>query len=249
MQLSADSSFTSTISSFLSTGTVSTDNTDIMEPIEDSAVMEPMQINQSACNKEMPVQLEVELTNEAGGATVQMCIVPADQVAWAQRIIAGTEGVEEVEQNRAIEEAIQLLYPYPPHKGQHDALQQLIYKQKDLILIAMTSFGKSMILQALSVLTCKSTTVVVLLLDQIGQEQAKYITCIGGRPCFLNADTISTKVLADIQNGKYTHILISPELAIGDKFHAMAINPVFKEQLSLVIIDEAHLVSQWGRGF
>jgi hypothetical protein len=98
-------------------------------------------------------------------------------------------------------------------------------------------------------LTRKSTTVVVLPLDQIGQEQAEYITRIGGRPCFLNADTISAKVLADIQNGEYTHVLISPELAIGDKFHDTAINPVFKERLGLVVIDEAHLVSQWGRGF
>jgi superfamily II DNA helicase RecQ len=164
-------------------------------------------------------------------------------------IIAGAEGAEEVEQNRAIEEAIQLLYPYPPREGQCDALWQLIYKRKDLILIAKTSFGKSMILQAVSILTRKSTTVVVLPLDQIGQEQAEYITRIGGRPCFLNADTISPKVLTNIQNGKYTHILISPELAIGDKFYATAINLVFKERLSLVVIDEAHLVSQWGRGF
>jgi Superfamily II DNA helicase len=89
----------------------------------------------------------------------------------------------------------------------------------------------------------------VLPLDQIGQEQAEYITCIGGRPCFLNSDTISARVLIDIQNGKYTHILISPELAIGNKFHAMAINPAFKERLGLVVVDEAHLVSQWGRGF
>ena len=158
-------------------------------------------------------------------------------------IIAGAEGAEEVEQNRAIEEAIQLLYPYPPREGQRDALRQLIYKRKDLILIAKTLFGKSMILQAVSILTRKSTTVVVLPLNQIRQEQAKYITCISGRPCFLNADTISSKVLTNIQNGKYTHILISPELAIGDKFYATAINLVFKERLSLVVIDEAYLVS------
>ena len=45
------------------------------------------------------------------------------------------------------------------------------------------------------------------------------------------------------------HVLISPKLAIGDKFHAIAMNLVFKEQLSLVVIDKAHLVSQWGRDF
>jgi superfamily II DNA helicase RecQ len=106
-----------------------------------------------------------------------------------------------------------------------------------------------MILQVVSILIRKSITVIVLPLDQIGQEQAEYITRIGGRPCFLSADTISNKALEDIQKGRFTHVLISPELAIGDKFHPTAINPLFKQQLALVVIDEAHLVSQWGKGF
>src|SRR5271154_579721 len=175
--------------------------------------------------------------------------VSVNQAAQAQRIIAGAARAEGAEQNRAIDEAIQLLYPYTPRKGQRNTLQQLIYKRKDLILITKTSFRKSMIVQAVSILIRKSITVVVLPLDQIGQEQAEYITCIGGKPCFLNADTISEKVLADVRDGKYTHVLISPELAIGDKFHATAIDPVFKERLVLVVVDEAHLVSQWGRDF
>jgi superfamily II DNA helicase RecQ len=170
-------------------------------------------------------------------------------VAKAQKIIADAARADEVEQNKAIDEAIQLLYPYAPREGQRNALQHLIYKGKDLILIAKTSFGKSMILQAVSLLIRKSIAVVVLPLDQIGLEQTEYITRIGGRPFFLNASTISTKVLTDIQKGKYTHILISPELAISDKFHATAIHPGFKERLGLVIIDEAHLVSLWGRSF
>ena len=128
-------------------------------------------------------------------------------------------------------------------EAQRDALWQLICQRKDLILIVKTSFGKSMILQAVSILLKKTMTVVVLPLDRIGQEQAEYITNIGGRPCFLNADTINKKILADVKNGLYTHLLISPELATGPKFHNTATNPLFKEQLGLVVLDEAHLVS------
>jgi len=206
-------------------------------------------MNQAVLVAETPIQLEVDLSDTNGTTTVETRTIPTEQVAKAQRVIAGAARAKEAEQNNAIDEAIQLLYPYAPREGQRNALRHLIYKRKDLILIAKTSFGKSMILQAVSLLIRKFITIVVLPLDQIGLEQTEYITCIGGRPFFLNADTISTKLLTDIQNGKYTHILISPELAISDKFHATAIHPAFKERLGLVVIDEAHLVSQWGRRF
>jgi hypothetical protein len=113
-QLSANSSFTSTVCSFLSTDTASPNNTNITEPIEDSTLMEPIQVNQDVLVAEIPVQLEVELTDKAGNATVETRVVSADQVVQAQRIIAGAKEAEEAEQNRAIEEAIQLLYPYAP---------------------------------------------------------------------------------------------------------------------------------------
>lgn len=247
-RFSLNDSFASTVCSFPSTDTASTDNTSITKPT-DGTLVEPVQANRGAFTVETPIQLEVESTNMAGNTTMETRTVSVDRAAQAQRIISSATRSEEAEQNKAIDEAIQLLYPYAPREGQRNALRQLIYKRKDLILIAKTSFGKSMILQAVSLLIRKSITVVVLPLDQVGLEQAEYITRIGGSPCFLNADTISVKVLADIQNGKYTHVLISPELAISDKFHATAINPVFKERLGLVVIDEAHLVSQWGRSF
>ena len=80
-QVLANSSSTSAVGSFLSVDTASTNNTNITKPIEDSAVIEPIQINQLARDKETLVQLEVEITNEARGAMVQMCIVLANQVA------------------------------------------------------------------------------------------------------------------------------------------------------------------------
>ena len=39
------------------------------------------------------------------------------------------------------------------------------------------------------------------------------------------------------------YVLINLELATSDKFHSIAIHLIFKKQLSLVIIDEAYLMS------
>ena len=214
------------------------------EPIADKLLEE-----QRTGPLEDTVELETELIDESGNTTTQKRAVLAGDVTRAQMIIAAAESANKAEQDIAIEEAVQLLYPYPPREGQRDALRQLIYQKTDLILIAKTSFGKSMILQAVSVLVRKSVTVVVLPLIQIGQEQTEYITRIGGKPCFLNADSINTKVLEEVEDGKYTHILISPELAVSEKFHKTATNPKFIDRLSLVVIDEAHLVSQWGSSF
>jgi hypothetical protein len=85
----------------------------------------------------------------------------------------------------SIDKAIRLLYLYHPRPGQREALHYLLvllFKSQDLILIAKTYFGKSMILQAMSILRRKSLTVVVIPLDQIGAEQATVIKRIGGEP-------------------------------------------------------------------
>jgi hypothetical protein len=182
--------------------------------------------------------LEVELTGKSGTTSVERRTVPSDRVAKAQRIIASAVNAIEADRNKAIDKSIQLFYPYKPREGQRDALRQLIYQRKDLILIARTSFEKSMILRAVSVLICRSITVVILPLDQFCREQAEYITSVGGRPCRLNADTINLTVLKQVQDMQYTHILISLELAISDKFHNTAIHPAFKQQLALVVVDD-----------
>jgi superfamily II DNA helicase RecQ len=167
----------------------------------------------------------------------------------AQGIIRGAQTRGETDQNAAIIAAIEELYNFPPRDGQREALRQLIFLRKDMILIAKTSFGKSMILQAVSLLIEKTITLLLLPLNQIGIEQAEYITSLGGRPCFLNTDTITAELLGEVKAGKYTHILLSPELAIGDRFRSVAVHPQFRERLGLVAVDEAHLVAHWGRTF
>ena len=55
IQLSANSFFTSTVCSFLSADTVSSNNTNITELIENSILIEPIQVNQDILVTEIPV--------------------------------------------------------------------------------------------------------------------------------------------------------------------------------------------------
>jgi len=85
---------------------------------------------------------------------------------------------------------------------------------------------------------------IMLSLNQINQKQTEYITHISNRFCLLNAKIVSKKILINIQHEKYMHVLLNSELVISDKFHSTATHSMFKKQLSLIIINEAHLMSQ-----
>ncbi|KAJ5557569.1 hypothetical protein N7513_003155 [Penicillium frequentans] len=198
---------------------------------------------------EEPIELGVEYETEDAPVLLGKQQVEKNSVTQAQKLIRGAIGKSKEDQDQAIRRAVRELYPYYPREGQLQALRQLVYLRKDLILIAKTSFGKSMILQAVSILLAKAITLVVLPLDQIGVEQTNYIQNIGGRPCFLNAETFSAELLEEIQAGMFTHVLLSPELAISDKFRLTATNLGFQDRLALVVVDEAHLVAQWGKDF
>ena len=89
----------------------------------------------------------------------------------------------------------------------------------------------------------KSIIMILLLLNQIEQEQTEYIIHINDKFCHLNMKIISKKILANIQHKKYIHILINSELAIDDKFHETVTHLIFKKQLNLIVVNEAHLMS------
>jgi hypothetical protein len=200
------------------------------------------------CDTGLDIRLQIEAGKLNGTASVIAKVVPKEKVRNAQDIVLSARKQPRSEQFAAICDAISLLYPYRPRDSQRDALHHLIYL-KNLILIAKTSFGKSMILQAVSILQDKTISIVILPLNQIGKEQSRYIKQIGGRPCFLNKETINDKVLVDIRNAKYTHILMSPELAVGDQFRGVLSASTFSSKIALVVVDEAHLVAQWGQDF
>ena len=180
--------------------------------------------------------LDTEIVRADGGTVSEVRRVSPEQIKRAQSIITRAIAGDTNAQMNAIDDAIATLYPHKPKPGQQEALHYLVYLRKDLILIAGTGFGKSMVLQAVSLLLQRSITLVILPLNQIGNEQFEFIREIGGIPCFVNGETISAKLLNEVQQGCFTHVLISPELAISDDFRCIASRPSFKQQVSLVVV-------------
>jgi hypothetical protein len=104
---------------------------------------------------------------QMGTITTKVRSLAPEIISKAQETIAEALGKGEATEKEAIANAISILYPYKPCNGQIEALHHPIYRRRDLILIAKTPFCKSMILQAVSVLLQKSTTIITLPLDRI----------------------------------------------------------------------------------
>lgn len=106
---------------------------------------------------EEPIELGVEYETECGTVLLEKQQVEKRSVLQAQNLIRDAIVKSKDEHEQAIRQAIRELCPFYPREGQLQALRRLVYLRKDLILIAKTSFGKSMILQAVSLLLAKST--------------------------------------------------------------------------------------------
>src|SRR4051812_5321094 len=173
----------------------------------------------------------------------------AVKVQQAQQMILDVASKASNIQRNALNKAIELLYPYAARSGQLEALFQLMFKRGDLILIAKTSFGKSMIPQALSILMDRTMTIVILPLIQIGIEQSDAIKRLGGHPLFLEKDVNRIGLLVDIKKQAYTHLLLSPELAGNEQMRRVFEDSEINRRITAVVIDEAHLVHHWGDAF
>jgi superfamily II DNA helicase RecQ len=85
-----------------------------------------------------------------------------------------------------IREKIQLYFHLQPHEEQIEAIQHLVDRRDDLILIAKTGWGKSVIFQSIPLLhPDKNICLLIMPLTLLEEDQANHINDIEGcTACF-----------------------------------------------------------------